>query len=78
MDKVRAVYMDSEKIGHDVEKIESRLLVSLITWAEYPDNVQDDILVAQCLAEALNTIPLNVASKIEAIHISRGGQSSKK
>lgn len=70
--------MDSKQIANDVEKVESRLLVSRITWCEYPDNSYDDIFVAQCIADALNSLPLNIRSKIDKIYIGRGGQSSQK
>lgn len=70
-------YLESKKIGHDVEKVESPLSVSMITWSEWRDNSHDDITVAECIDAALNSLPLNIRSKISKIDISRSGDSSK-
>lgn len=61
--------------GTDDKQMEKagRLLVSRISWNEYWDEKHADLKVVECIEEALARLPDGIASKIDKIYISRGG-----
>ena len=53
------------------DKQKRPLMVSMITWGEWMDDSTDDIRVAECINDALKSLPSNILDKISKIVISR-------